>query len=230
MLTLRASTRRTAKDPSMTTATAFAAPSRPARPAFNMEAGESYTIRRKVLKIFGAAFHIYSPSGAVVGYCKQKAFKLKEDIRIFTDESCTTELLNIKARSMIDFGATYDVTLPDGTSVGSLRRKGLASTFLRDSWMVFDAGGRQIADLQEDGSFLAFARRYVDLVSLLYPQKFTLRRANGGEEIARFRQHFNPFIYRLSVAILKDDPELDDLVILAAGCLITAVEGRQAGG
>ena len=36
----------------------------------------------EVLKIFGAAFHIYDPHGALVGYCKQKAFKLKEDIRM----------------------------------------------------------------------------------------------------------------------------------------------------
>ncbi len=52
---------------------------------FNIEPGEHYTIRRKVLKIFGAAFHIYDPHGNLAGYCKQKAFKLKEDIRIYTD-------------------------------------------------------------------------------------------------------------------------------------------------
>jgi uncharacterized protein YxjI len=201
----------------------------PTRPAFNIQPGESYTIRRKVLKLFGAAFHIYDPQGAVVGYCKQKAFKLKEDIRIFADENCSRELLVIRARSMLDFGATYDVTLPDGSQLGSLRRKGLASTFLRDSWLVFDAQGREVASLQEDGSLLAFARRYIDIISLVSPQKFTLRRS-GGEEIARFRQHFNPFVYRLGVSVMRDDPELDDLVILAAGCLITAVEGRQAGG
>lgn len=56
--------------------------------AFNIQPGEAYTIRRKVLKLFGAAFHIYNPAGAVVGFCKQKAFKLKEDIRVYTDETC----------------------------------------------------------------------------------------------------------------------------------------------
>lgn len=130
---------------------------------------------------------------------------------------------------MIDFGATYDVTLADGTSLGTLRRKGLASTFIRDQWMVFNAAGQHIADLREDGGFLAFARRYIDYVSLLSPQKFTLARTDG-TEVARYRQHFNLFVYRLSVAALRDDPEIDDLVILAAGCVIAAVEGRQAGG
>ncbi len=197
--------------------------------AFNIKPGESYTIRRKVLKILGAAFHIYDPQGQVVGYCKQKAFKFKEDIRIFTDDTCSREWLVIKARSVIDFGATYDVSLPDGTVVGSLRRKGLKSTFLRDSWMVFDAEGKQIADLSEPGGLLTLARRYVDFVSLFFPQKFSLTRTDG-TVIARYRQHFNLLVYRLSIAVEKDDPELDDLVILAAGCLICAIEGRQSGG
>lgn len=199
------------------------------RGAFNIKPGESYTIRRKVLKLLGAAFHIYNPDGQVVGYCKQKAFKLREDIRIYTDESCKEELIIIRARSVLDFSTTYDVTLPDGTSLGSLRRKGLASTFFRDSWMVFDEGSRHIADLKEDGSFMAIARRLHELVALLFPQKFTLTRTDG-TEIAKFRQHFHLFVYRLGVSVLKDDPEIDDLVILAAGCLITAIEGRQSGG
>ncbi len=202
------------------------------RTILDIKPGESYTIRRKVLKFFGAAFHIYNPAGAVVGYCKQKAFKLREDIRVYTDETCTKEFIVIKARSVIDFSSTYDVTLADGTSLGSLRRKGMSSTFLRDHWLVFDAPGRHVADLKEDGSFLALARRYVDFVSFLSPQKFTLTRTpeSGGEAVARYRQHFNPFVQRLSIAVLRDDPELDDLVILAAGCLIAAIEGRQQGG
>ena len=42
----------------------------------------NYMIRRKVFRIFGGAFHIYDPAGQVVGYSKQKAFKLREDIRL----------------------------------------------------------------------------------------------------------------------------------------------------
>lgn len=204
--------------------------------AFDIRPGEAYTIRRKVFKLLGAAFHIYDPQGQVVGYCKQKAFKLKEDIRIFTDESCTTELVVIKARSVIDFGASYDVTVGAaggaagaGGSLGSFRRKGLKSSFIRDHWLVFDRSGTQVAEMIEDGSFLAFARRYIEIVAAFSPQKFTLKKMDG-TVVARYRQHFNWFVYRLSVAVEKDDPQLDDLVILAGGCLICAIEGRQSGG
>lgn len=197
--------------------------------AFNAQPGEQYVIRRKVLKIFGAAFHVYAPDGSLVAFCKQKAFKLKEDIRLFADEECTQPLLVIAARNILDFSTTYDVTLPTGEVVGSLRRKGMSSTFIRDTWLVFNAANAQIATLQEDSGWLGFARRYIDLVSLLVPQKFQLTAADG-RVIASFRTHFNLFVYRLSITIHADDPQLDDLVILAAGCLVAAIEGRQSGG
>jgi hypothetical protein len=196
--------------------------------ALNVRAGEQYVIRRKVLKLAGAAFHVFDASGAVVAYCKQKAFKLREDLRLFTDESMTTPLLRMQAREVIDFGATYDVTLPDGSQIGSLRRKGLRSSFVRDEWLVYNAEGREIAAVRELGSFAPFARRFIDYAALFLPQKYDVTRTGDGQVLATFRQHANLFVFRMSVAILADDPELDELILLAAGCLIAAIEGRQA--
>jgi uncharacterized protein YxjI len=209
--------------------TTFAHPTTAKKLAFNIQPGESYTIRRKVFKIFGAAFHIYDPHGNLAGYCKQKAFKIKEDIRIYTDESLSQELVTIKARHILDFSTTYDVTLPDGFALGSLRRKGLTSTFIRDHWLLFDDKNHQLGEIKEDNAWSAFFRRMHELIAMFFPQKFTLTKTDG-TPIATFRQHFNPFVYRLSVGVLADDPEVNDLVILATGCLITAIEGRQSAG
>jgi hypothetical protein len=38
-----------------------------------------FTIRRKVLTLLGAKFHIYNAQGDLIGFSRQKAFKLKED-------------------------------------------------------------------------------------------------------------------------------------------------------
>jgi hypothetical protein len=57
----------------------------------------SYRIRRKLLKIFGASFHIYD-GDEVVGFSRKKAFKLKEDIRVFPDEYSSEEILSVQAR------------------------------------------------------------------------------------------------------------------------------------
>lgn len=197
--------------------------------AFKPLPGEQYTIRRKVLKIFGAAFHIYDERGLVIGFCKQKAFRLREDIRVYTDESLAKPLLSLQARQVIDFGVTFDVRLADGSPLGTIRRKGLKS-LLRDSWLVFNAAGAQVATLEEDGAFLAIMRRAHEAVSLFFPQKFHLVRSDGAK-VAAFRQHFNPFVYRLGISITPgfQDDDIDDMMILSLGCLIAAVEGRQSG-
>jgi hypothetical protein len=64
-----------------------------------------YIIRRKVFKLFGAAFHIYDTHGNLAFYSKQKAFKLKEDIRVYGDTAMTSELMLLKARGVIDLGS-----------------------------------------------------------------------------------------------------------------------------
>jgi hypothetical protein len=185
-----------------------------------------YTIRRKVFKLFGASFHIYDETGNLVGYCKQKAFKLREDIRLFSDESMTTPLLTLGARSIIDFGVTFDVTLPTGESLGSLRRKGLKSSFIRDEWLLFDEHGTDAAIIREKNAFMAFLRRLNEIIAVFSPQTYEVV-SNDSRNIATFQQRFNPFVYRLVVTIHEQDDQLDDLVILGAGCLIAAIEGRQ---
>ena len=188
---------------------------------------ERYTIRRKLLKIFGAAFHIYDRSGGVVGYCKQKAFRLREDIRVFTDETMTTPLLVLKTRQVIDFSASYDVLLPDGTALATLRRGGMKSTFLRDAWTIVDDKGVLIGRLEEQGSVTPLVRRYAGDAGALFPQRTELTDAEG-RPVATFRTHFNPIVYKLGVAVHEDQHgELDELVILAAACLTAAIEGRQ---
>lgn len=195
---------------------------------------EIYTIRRQVFRLFGAGFDISGPGGAPVGYCEQKAFKLREDLRIFTDRTKSQELLRMKARQIIDFSATYDVSLPTGEALGSLRRKGLSSTLIRDSWEVLDANGYVIARLMEDSTIMAIGRRFLPAVALFFPEKFELRRVGpdglpdkNAPLIATFRTHFNLFIYRLSITIHSEDAALDDLMLLATGSLLAAVEGRQ---
>ena len=181
-----------------------------------------YTIRRKVLTIFGAKFHVYDANNKLLGYSEQKAFKLKEDIRVYTDETKTDERVVIQARSMIDFGAAYDVyDSKQQKKAGALKRKGWSS-LVRDSWIVMDVDDREIGKIQEDSMAMALLRRFL---SNLIPQKFHLT-DQSGTELASFRQHFNPFIFRLTVTIYEGCP-VSPLLVLAAGVLLVAIEGRQ---
>jgi uncharacterized protein YxjI len=185
---------------------------------------QEYTIRRKVFTLLGAKFHIYNSAGELIGFSQQKAFKLKEDIRFYADESKSRELVCIKARSIIDFSAAYDVIQSStGSNLGALRRKGFAS-MLRDEWMVLDPADQEIGKLTEDSTAMAVVRRFMPLGNLV-PQTFHLM-DNAGNVFADYRTHFNPFVHRMTVSVYQGCPIVPQ-VVLAGGVLLLAVEGRQ---
>src|SRR4030067_2129477 len=117
-----------------------------------------YLLKRQVFALTGK-FRVYDPAENLVLFSEQKMFRLREDIRVYSDESKSQELLTIQARQIIDFSAAYDVMdATTGEKVGVLRRKGLAS-LLRDEWEVLDASDQLRGLLFEDSMGLALPRR-----------------------------------------------------------------------
>jgi uncharacterized protein YxjI len=184
-----------------------------------------YVIRRQFFKLFGGAFHIYDEAGNVAFYSKMKAFKLKEDLRVFTGEDMQQEVLTIQARSIIDFSATYDVTdAATGRKVGALRRKGLKSV-LRDEWLILDVNDQELGTIQEDSMLLAIVRRFL---TNLVPQTF--QGSVGGVPVFTFRQHFSFFVQKISLDFSADaSGRLDRRLGIATAVLLCAIEGRQQG-
>lgn len=185
----------------------------------------TYLIRKRVLALAGGKFEIFDPSGNVVLFSKMKAFKLKEDIRLYTGEDMATELISIHARAILDFSATYDVMDSEtGRKIGALRRKGLKSMF-RDEWVILDVYDNEIGLIQEENAFLAFVRRFL---SNLIPQSFNVQL--GGVQVAEFKQNFNPFVTKLTLDFSYDTQHrLDRRLGIAAGVLLCAIEGKQEG-
>ncbi len=189
---------------------------------------DSYMIRQKVLKLLGEEFHIYSDESMenMIGYSKKKALKLKEDIRVFSDEDKSTELIVIKARSIIDFGATYDVTdSQTGEPICSCKRGGLKS-LLQDSWVVLNSEGNKVGTLGEDSGVLALVRRFVPGMALLIPQEFSLK-MNGASGKVTFTQKINPLVHKLVVSGVSSSG-IDPRIAASAAVLLIAIEGRQA--
>lgn len=187
----------------------------------------SYVVRRKVFKLMGGAFHVRDSNGQLVAFSEQKAFKLKEEIHIYADETKTREVLSIRARSIIDFSAVYDVfDTATGQPIGSLMRKGMKSLF-RDEWVFADTAGTPFATLIEDSVGLALIRR---LLTNLVPQRYDVLApdAVSGTRIANMDQDFNPFVYKLRVDFSMDTSNrLDRRLGIAGAILLAAVEGRQ---
>jgi hypothetical protein len=189
----------------------------------------TYFVRKKALQLFGGTFWVYDPSGGLAFYSKQKKFKLKEDIRLYTGEDMTTEVLTIKARQVIDFSAAYDIIDPArGEKVGAMKRKGFKS-LVKDEWIFMDPYDRDIGAVREDSTGLAIVRRVINNwipSSILLPQSYHCD--IGGAAVAAFHQNFNPFIMKLTLDFAPDTGGLLDRRLgLAAGILLCAIEGKQ---
>ena len=189
-------------------------------PAFQFS---NYLLKRQVFALTGK-FRIYGPQDELLLFSEQKMFKLREDIRVFSDETKSQELLLIQARSIIDFSAAYDVIdAPYGQKVGTLRRMGLRS-MLRDEWEVLDAADNVVGRLFEDSIGLAMLRRL--LLGQLLPQNYDV--TIGTERVADLKQKFNPFAYQLMLDFSMDiGNKFDRRIGIAAAILLATVEGKQ---
>ncbi len=184
----------------------------------------SYLLQRQVFALTGK-FRFFDPSGNLVMFSEQKMFRLREDIRVYSDESKQQEVLMIKARQIIDFSAAYDVVDPTtNEKVGVLRRKGWNS-LLRDEWEVLNAQDQPIGILFEDSIGLAMLRRL--LLGSLLPQNYDL--TIGATRVADLKQRFNLFRYELDLDLSMDTAkQLDPRLGVAAAILLAAVEGKQS--
>jgi hypothetical protein len=152
-------------------------------------------------------------------------FKLREDIRVFADESKSSELLWIQARQVIDFAAAYDVTdRTSGEKVGALRRKGWSS-IVRDAWEVLDPMDQVIASIREESAGLALLRRF--LLGSLLPQRYEAVDARESV-LANYQQVFHLFRYEMNIQFGQAPIQLDRRLGLAAGILLAIIEGKQS--
>ena len=189
-------------------------------PAFQYD---QYLLKRQVFALTGK-FRFYNPSGDLLLFSEQKMFKLKEDIRLYSDETKSQELLQIKARQIIDFSAAYDVLdSATGQKIGAMRRKGFRS-MVRDEWDVMDASDLVIGKLFEDNISQALLRRF--LLGSFLPQNYDI--SMGEQRVGDLKQRFNLLRYELILDFSMDPMRLLDRRLgIAAGILLAAIEGRQ---
>ena len=181
-----------------------------------------YMIREKFWKIFGNKFWFEDVDEKRYGFCEQKRFKLKEDIRIYSDESKSQEWLKIKQKQIVDAWGGYDIMdSQSGEHIGTVRRKFWASV-LRTRWHLLDAAGNEVGMLIEDSMGYALVRRI--FLGRLLPKKFHIEIGGGGEFVT-MRQMFNPFIKKLVVNIPPSHP-LDRRFIAGLAIVIAAIDGR----
>jgi len=102
----------------------------------------------------GPQIYVREASGRDVLFVHQKAFKLKEDVAVYTDSSKNHELYRIKADRIIDFSARYSFTdSTSGMSLGAVKREGMRSIF-KASYNIFAEGDQITHHIKEDNAWV----------------------------------------------------------------------------
>lgn len=180
-----------------------------------------FKIKEKVLSV-GHKYSIENNRGQLVGFCKQKILKMKEDIRIYKSRDMEEELFRIKQENILDFSGTFKVVdSKTGETIGYLGRKGVKS-MVKDEWTLMDPNKNQIGTAKEDSLLKALIRRYI-LKFLPYNYKISL----GGQKIGNYKEKFTLLkdIYNLD---LSGDVNfnLDRRLMLSIAICLDAIEGE----
>jgi hypothetical protein len=104
---------------------------------------------------FNPQVKVTDTSGQTVLYIKQKALALKEDVKVFSDESQQSQLYQMKADRILDFSAKYHITRPLGGPLGMIQRKGMRSLW-KATFNIYDASGAEVGLIHEENPWIKF--------------------------------------------------------------------------
>ena len=94
-------------------------------------------------------FNVKDSNGNSLAYVRQKMFKLKEAISVFSNENRSELLYKINADRIIDFNASYSFTNADEEIIGRIGRKG-AKSILKAHYEIFNKDNKQEFVINEE--------------------------------------------------------------------------------
>ncbi len=182
-------------------------------------------------KLLAIASQIYirDANGQLLGYVKQKLFKLKEDINIFADESQTRHLYNIKADRMLDFSAKYNFTDAAGNNLGSIKRQGMRSIW-RANYDIFDAASNQVMKINEENGWVKVIDSLVGELPLVgmftgyfFNPAYLISRIDG-TPVARLQKQPAFFEGKFHLSALMQLSDDDEVRVLLGALSMTLLE------
>ena len=180
----------------------------------------------------GSRVRVTDAAGKQIAYVRKKKFKLKEDVRIYEDEDQRNLLFRIKADRVVDFGASYAISEPDGRPLGAVKQRGMRSLW-KSTYEVSDRLGKGIAVIHEENPFvkvldsLAEAIPFADALGGLFFNPAYLVDLRG-ESVLRMKKERSVFESRFRLDRLGDFSEEEEELLLAS-LIMTLLLERDRG-
>jgi hypothetical protein len=173
-------------------------------------------LKFKILALAPQVF-VRDAHGNELMYVKQKLFKLKEAINVYSDQSQSSQIYSIKADRVIDFSARYNFTDSQGINLGAVKRQGMRSLW-KASYDVLQ-GDVVKFHVQEENALIKFLDgcfQEIPVVGMLSgyvlnPAYLVTRPSGSGEPGSLvMRLVKEPAFLESSFSIEKVDPSLNE--------------------
>lgn len=177
-------------------------------------------------------FTVTDGKGRSLGYVRQKMFKLKEAIQVFSDTTKQTVNYKINADRIIDFNACYSFVNQDEEEFGKVARKG-AKSLWKANYEIFDKGGVSEYTVNEENPWAKVMDALmgeVPVVSLFTGYMFNPKYAikdKEGKIVARFVKEASFFGRKFKLEKVGDVEPDDYERMLLAVMMILLLERRR---
>ena len=178
-----------------------------------------YRIKKKIVAIANQ-YWIEDQEGHSLGYTKQKLIRIKEDIRIYSDDSMSAEVFRIKQEQIVDMWGTFAI-IDSATDicVGKLQRRAM-SQIGKDEYLLLDPNGQQVGRVAESTG-RGLARKYMPGGGLV-PEHVTVE--FNGQEIAEIKQRFKVIGDVWEVDCGRLPPQFDRRTLIASMLIMGMIE------
>lgn len=188
-----------------------------------LQAEQRLIVRQRIrMMVNQYEVHTMAPDGSegeLVAFAQQKRLAFREQVTLYTDDTKQQPVLGFKARQVMDFAATYDITDAAGNPIGQFR-KDFKKSLLRSTWHVEQPGLGAMTG-QERSTLVAILRRLSESVSWLpYHFDFLL----DGQVAFSVDKKWSALRDRYVVDIAQ--PQLDRRIVIAMAVALDALQGR----
>lgn len=181
-------------------------------------------------KIVALAPQIYvtDANNAPICYVKQKMFKLKEAVNVFTDNTQQQLLCQINADRVIDFSANYHFTDANGNRFGAVRRKGMKSIF-KAHYEILE-NDQVILTVQEDNAWVKVMDALLGEIPILgmftgyfFNPSYTMK-TNDGVEVMRAKKQPSFFESKFLIEKFTEMDEVAELRSIMSYLMMALLE------
>lgn len=190
------------------------------------------TLSFKILALASQAT-VTDARGRTVLYTKQKLLKFREHVEIFTNDSRSTLLAEIKANKVIDWSARYFSTDANGAPIGSVGRRGWRSLW-KAHYEAFNPGD-DVPDfsIQEENAWVKVADSFLGEIPILgmfsgyfFHPSYLASRTNGGPAM-RMTKQAAFFEGRFQIEKLADLTPREELNLFLSFLMLVLLERKR---